>query len=92
MDAMKAIMLAAVFLTMAALGATAQAKLAPVEHVRLDATVSADAVAMTSEPLGATLESNYFNAPAAPIASGRVFPCRLQIRMFDKTRLAQSCH
>ena len=38
------------------------------------------------------LEADYFRAPQAPFAAGRVFPCRLQLRMFEKTRLAQSCH
>ena len=89
---MKATMLAAGFLALAALGATAQAKLTPVEPERRAATVSLDAVAMTSEPLGAMLESDYFTAPPTPYAAGRVFPCRLQIRVFDKTRIAQSCH
>ena len=37
-------------------------------------------------------EANYFRAPAEPFAAYRIFPCRLQLRVFDKTRMAQSCH
>ena len=54
--------------------------------------LSTDDTAIDTSPSGATLESNYFRAPQQPYAANRVFPCRLQLRMFDKTRLAQSCN
>jgi hypothetical protein len=38
------------------------------------------------------LEFGYFRAPQTPVAAGRVFPCRLQLQIFEKTKLAQSCH
>ncbi len=87
---MKAMIVAAGFFPLVAPGATAQAKFAPIEPQKA-LTVSINDTAMTSEPLGAMLESNYFNAPPVPFAVGRVFPCRLQLRVFDKTRIAQSC-
>jgi hypothetical protein len=37
----------------------------------------------------ATMEANYFRAPASPPAVGKIFPCRL--RLFDKARLARTC-
>ena len=43
-------------------------------------------------PAVTTLESDYFRAPQQPYAAGRVFPCRLELRVFEKTRLAQSCN
>lgn len=88
---MKVIFAAAGLFALAAFGATAQAKPTPVEPQKL-ATLSADDAAMTSEPLGAMLESDYFNVPPVPFAAGRMSPCRMQLRLFDKTRIAQSCH
>ena len=73
-----------------ALGATAQAKLAPLELQM--ASISADDTTIESGPSGAGLESDYFHAPQTPFATRRVFPCRLQIRLFEKTRMAQSCN
>lgn len=84
---MKALLAIAVLLS---LSAGAQAKLAPVETPRL--TPAPDDSAMVVGPAGAMLESGYFRAPQTPVAAGRVFPCRLQLQAFDKTRLAQSCH
>ena len=52
----------------------------------------ADEMAIYTGPAGATLESNYFRAPQPEFAGGRIFPCRLQLRVFEKTRLAQSCN
>jgi len=73
----------------AALGmAAAQAKPTPVEPMRL--TSSTEETSMATGPAGAMLESDYFRAPQRPLTAGRVFPCRLQI--FDKMKLAQSCH
>lgn len=68
--------------------ATAQAKPAPVEPMRL--TYSTEETSMATGPAGAMLESDYFRAPQRPLTAGRIFPCRLQI--FDKVKLAQSCH
>lgn len=73
----------------AALGAAAaQAKPTPIESMRL--TASTEETSMATGPAGAMLESDYFRAPQRPLTAGRVFPCRLQI--FDKVKLAQSCH
>ena len=38
------------------------------------------------------LEVTYFNASQSPLAAGRLVPSRMQVRMFEKTRLAQSCN
>lgn len=73
-----------------ALGATAQAKLAPLEQPMV--AVSADDTTIDSRPSGAMLESVYFRALPTPFAAGRVFPCVLQLRLFQKTRIAQSCN
>ena len=73
----------------ASFGAMAtQAKPTPVEPIRL--THTSDETALTTGPVGAMLESDYFRAPQRPLTAGRAFPCRLQI--FDKVQLAQSCH
>ena len=37
------------------------------------------------------LEQDYFRAPPVDRAAGPALPCRLQMRIFDKTRLAQWC-
>jgi hypothetical protein len=84
---MKALIAMAVLL---ALGATAQAKVAPLESQLV--AIAADNATINSGPAGATLESNYIRAPQAPTAAGRIFPCRLQLHVFEKTRLAQSCN
>lgn len=83
---MKALIALAVLL---ALGATVQAKLAPPERQLV--AISADDLTIYTGPSGAMVESNYFRAPPAPLGSSRIFPCRLQLRVFEKTRLAQSC-
>jgi hypothetical protein len=67
-------------------GAAAHAKPAPVDPHSI--ALSPD-MAISSEPAATTLERDYFRAPQADYAAGRVFPCRL--RVFDKTRLALSC-
>jgi hypothetical protein len=72
------------------IGATAQAKLAPVE--RQLAAISPDDLAISTEAPGATLEQDYFRAPQPATTGSRIFPCRLQLRLFDKTRLAQTCN
>jgi hypothetical protein len=82
---MKVLLALAVFL---ALGATAQAKLAPVEPQ--PAAASLEASAMYLDPAGAMIERDYFRTPQPLFAARRIFPCRLQL--FAKTRLAQSCN
>jgi len=83
---MKRLIALALFL---AVSAVAQAKLAPVELQ--PAAFSPDGLTVSIGPAGATLEQNYFRAPQPAYAGASVFPCRLQLRIFDKTRLAQSC-
>jgi hypothetical protein len=72
-----------------ALSASAQAKLAPLD-VR-PVALSTDDTVIDTGPASAALESDYFRAPQQPYAAGRVFRCRLELRVFDKTRIAQSC-
>jgi hypothetical protein len=78
------------FAMVLALGAVAQAKLAPYEPQLI--AISPDALAISTGAASATLEQDYFHAPQTPYAAGRIFPCRLQLRVFDKTRLAQACN
>jgi hypothetical protein len=73
-----------------ALGTVAQAKLAPVEPQPV--AISPDDLAIAMGAAGATFEQDYFRAPQPVHAAGRGLPCRLQLRIFDKTRLAQWCH
>lgn len=73
-----------------ALGAAAQAKLAPVGPPPV--AISPDDVAISMGAAGATFEPEYFRAPQPGDATGRVFLCRPQPFIFDKTRLTQSCH
>jgi hypothetical protein len=82
----KAVLALAVLLI---LGAAAMAKPAPID--RSAKVVSPEDSAVAIGGPGAKLESDYFRAPQAPSAS-RVFPCRLQLHVFEKTRLAQSCN
>jgi len=91
---MKSIIAIALFIIMGAAGlfalvAVAQAKPAPVEPW-LAAFRPAD-LAIATGASGATLEQDYFHAPPPFGATGHVFPCRLQLIIFDKTRLAQAC-
>jgi hypothetical protein len=71
-------------------GATAMSKPAPVEPQLV--AMSPDDLAIATGAAGATLERDYFRAPESSYAEGRIFPCRLQLRIFDKTRLARSCN
>jgi hypothetical protein len=75
---------------MLAFGAVAQAKPTPVEL--LPSTATSDELMISTGPAAATLEQNYFRAPQPAYAGGRIFPCRLQLHIFDKTRLAQWCN
>lgn len=67
-------------------GATAQAKVAPLESQAV-VTASDDWASSRSAEMR---EADYFRAPQSPVTE-RDYPCRLQLRMFEKTRLAQSC-
>ena len=77
------------FAMLLALGATAQAKFAPFEGAAI--AIASHEMAIAIGPVGALLEADYFRAPQSPIATERIFPCRLRHIVFDKTRLAQSC-
>ncbi len=90
---MKASMTVALLLVPGCLAftASAQAKFAPVEPQLI--TTALDNAAIDTGLSSAMREANYFNAPQPPLFAGRVFPCRLQMRVFDKTRLAtRSCN
>jgi hypothetical protein len=76
-----------------ALSAVAVAKPNPVERPRL-ALVNADinmgsvgAMRENIGSVGAMRERDYFEAPQTPFNA-----CRLEPVLFNKTRLAQSCH
>jgi len=88
---MKALIAFAVILALGGiLGGTSQAKLAPLESQHM--ATAPDDMDMFAGTAGAMIESNYFRAPQTPFAAGLIFPCRLQVRVFEKTRLAQSCN
>ncbi len=70
-----------------ALGATAQAKVAPLES-QAAVTASDNWVSSRSAE---KREADYFRAPQTPLTSELLLPCRLQNVIFDKIRLAQSC-
>jgi hypothetical protein len=78
------------FALLLSLGAVAQAKPTPVAPS--GKAVAPEDTAVAVGAAGAQLESDYFRAPQEPFAAGRVFPCRLQLHPFEKTRLAQSCN
>jgi hypothetical protein len=80
-----------VLLLAASLGFTAAAQAKPAPLDSLATPVALDDSTIDSGPSGAMLESSYFNAQQAPFTAQRMSPCRLQVRMFDKTRLAQMC-
>lgn len=54
--------------------------------------ISADDTAITTGPAGALIESNYFNAPQAPVGYSGLKSCRLPLSLFEKTRLARACN
>ena len=81
---MKALTAIAVLL---AFGATAQARVAPLESQAI-VTAFGDSIYSRS---AAQREAEYFRAPQSPTLGERNYPCRLQLRVFEKTRLAQSC-
>ena len=88
---MRALTAAALLL---ALSTVAFAKPNPVERPRLalvNADVSMGSVGAMHEnvgSVGAMRERDYFGAPQPPF---NAFPCRLELDLFGKTRLAQSC-
>ena len=88
---MKAPIILALSLAPALFAWPAQAKLVAGQALPVMA-MSVDDTAIATGPSGALLESNYFNAPQAPLAFGRGNSCRLPLRLFEKTRLAQSCN
>ncbi len=80
---------AIIFAALLAICAPAQAKVAPQEDTKI--TIASVEATIPAGVAGAIPEAAYFRAPASPADSSRVFPCRLQLRMFDKVRMAQSC-
>jgi hypothetical protein len=72
-----------------ALGAAAQAKLAPVGPQI--GPPKLDPMAIMIGPAYATIEHNYFRQPPQPLAARRIFPCTVQAIVFEKIRLAQYC-
>ncbi len=87
---MKGLVALAFFLVLIAV---AGAKPAPVEEPRAALALNETDIAIGPRwtPRAATLERDYFEAPQAQFSVGS-FPCRLQPTVFEKTRLAQSCH
>ncbi len=80
---------AILFAALLALCTAAQAKVAPHDNAKI--VIAAVEATIPSGSAGAIPEADYFRAPPAPQGAHRIFPCRLQLRMFDKTRLANSC-
>ena len=78
---------AMVFAALLAICAAAQAKVAPQEDTKIVIT-SVEAM-IPAGVADAISEAAYFRA--SPTDSSRMFPCRLQLRIFDKMRMAQSC-
>jgi hypothetical protein len=89
---MKASIMIAFLLTPAffAMTAPAQAKFAPVEAQSI--AISLDDTVIAGGTSGAMREQSYFSAPQSPLGPGNVFPCRMQLNLFEKTRLARSCN
>lgn len=78
------------FALLVGLAAAAHAKPAPLEAPAR--AFAPEDTAISVGAAGALLESDYFRAPKEPSIAGRVFPCRLQLQVFEKTQLAQACH
>jgi hypothetical protein len=75
-----------------AASAPAQAKFAPLDPTAAVTSISFEDTTINSGAAGAMLESNYFNAPQPLLAGIRVFPCRLQTNLFQKTSLVRACN
>jgi hypothetical protein len=78
-------------LTFLTAGAPALAKFTPVEPEVPVTAISLEDTTINSGPAGAMLESNYFNAPQRPLAGIRVYPCSVQVNLFQKTHLIRTC-
>jgi hypothetical protein len=78
------------FVLLIALSAAAQASRGPAPDKRL--TPSPAEWTIFTGPAGAMLESDYFRAPGANLAGNGLFPCKLDLDLFAKTRLAATCH
>ena len=92
---MKIVIAAALFIGVGVLGFAALVAIAEAKPSPLQAQASAfrpDDLTIATGAIGATLEQDYFRAPPPSYAAGRAFPCRLQLRVFDKARLARSCN
>jgi hypothetical protein len=87
-EAMKTFIVAAVMLSLAA---PALAKLAPVARGEF-MPERQDTNAIFLGPVGAMLESGYFQATPASATVGGLFPCRLDRVVFDKHRLLHVCN
>jgi hypothetical protein len=72
-----------------ALGTVAVAKPAPIERPR--PALALNDADINIGPTGAAREREYFLAPQPQFKAGSR-PCVLQLIVFDKTRLASSCH
>lgn len=88
---MKTIAALGLSLSLLALAEPAQAKLVTGAMQPVIA-ISVDDTAIATGPAGALIESNYFNAPQAPVGHGSLKSCRLPISLFEKTRLAHACN
>ena len=69
---------------------SAQAKLAPVDAQGI--AISLDDSAIGNGNSGAMREQTYFSAPQLKLYPERVFLCRMQMNVFEKTRLVRSCN
>ncbi|MCF8476182.1 MAG: hypothetical protein K9G60_04075 [Pseudolabrys sp.] len=67
-----------------AAGATAQASLTPYRHTPVAA--APDVMAIYTGPAGAQVERDYFQA------ADRTQPCTVNLFVFTKQRLAQTCY
>ncbi len=79
-----------------ALTVVVAAKPAPLNHLNLNATgdrtsmLARDDVNINIDQIGTQLERDYFQAPPTRSNIDNL-SCHLQLNVFDKTRLAQSC-
>jgi hypothetical protein len=84
---MKVLLTSAVLL---ALCANAAAKLAPFDPEPQRSTMTDDALYLG--PIGAMMESDYFNVPRARAGDSRVFPCRPRLQaQSHSTQIVQTC-
>jgi hypothetical protein len=90
---MNASIIAALLISAAAfaLAGPAQAKLTPANALMEPQDFFADDPLLTGETSGAVREQAYFSAPQTPQPVSKGLPCRMQLNVFDKTRLARSC-